>query len=119
MHYPAWVRKFGGQKFDLYPTPGDKGDVNKAKQELQQCGQPNGFSTTMAFRADRPKEKAVAQATQQSLSRIGIKIMSERLHQLDGSVRFSRGRTGGTVLVAEAPVRPIDLVGLTAEIGRS
>lgn len=64
----------GGQKFDLYPTPGNKGDVNKAKQELQQCGQPNGFSTTMAFRADRPKEKAVAQAAQQSLSRVGIKL---------------------------------------------
>lgn len=52
-------------------------------------------------------------------SRIGIKIMSERLHQLDGSVRFARGRAGGTVLVAEAPVRRIDLVGLTAEMGRA
>jgi signal transduction histidine kinase len=52
-------------------------------------------------------------------SRIGIKIMSERLHQLDGSVRFARRRAGGTVLVAEAPVRRIDLVGLTAEMGRA
>jgi len=64
----------GGDKFDLYPTPGNKGDVNKAKQELQQCGQPNGFSTKFSFRADRPKEKAVAQAAQQSLARVGIKL---------------------------------------------
>lgn len=52
-------------------------------------------------------------------SRIGIKIMSERLHQLDGSVRFAPGRAAGTVLIAEAPVRPIDLGGLPAQIGRS
>jgi peptide/nickel transport system substrate-binding protein len=64
----------GEQKFDLYPTPGNKGDIAKAKQALQQCGQPNGFSTKMAFRADRPKEKAAAQATQQSLARVGIKL---------------------------------------------
>ncbi|HEX2314198.1 MAG TPA: ABC transporter substrate-binding protein [Thermomonospora sp.] len=53
---------------------GYKGDVNQAKAALQRCGQPNGFSTTMVYRSDRPKEKATAEALQQSLSRVGIKL---------------------------------------------
>jgi peptide/nickel transport system substrate-binding protein len=64
----------GYKKFDLYPSPGNKGDVNKAKAELKACGQPNGFSTNMAFRSDRPAEKATAEAFQQQLGKIGIKL---------------------------------------------
>ncbi|HEX4817207.1 MAG TPA: ABC transporter substrate-binding protein [Nonomuraea sp.] len=64
----------GQEKFDLYATPDNKGDVNKAKEALAACGQPNGFSTTMAFRSDRPREKALAEAMQQALSRVGIKL---------------------------------------------
>ncbi|MGH3882335.1 MAG: ABC transporter substrate-binding protein, partial [Pseudonocardiaceae bacterium] len=57
----------GHEKFDLYPNGADhKGDVNKAKEHLTACGQPNGFSTSMAYRADRPKEKAAAESVQQS-----------------------------------------------------
>ena len=36
--------------------------------------QPNGFSTSMAQRADRLKEKAAAESVQQSLARVGIKL---------------------------------------------
>ena len=65
----------GYQKFDLYPNGQDhKGDVEAAKQALTKCGQPNGFATNMAYRAERPKEKATAEAFQQALSRIGIKL---------------------------------------------
>ena len=65
----------GYQKFDLYEaTTKPHGDVAKAKRELAACGQPSGFSTTMAFRSDRPKEKATATAQQQALSRAGIKL---------------------------------------------
>ncbi|GAA4933683.1 ABC transporter substrate-binding protein [Actinoplanes utahensis] len=65
----------GHQKIDLYPAGADnKGDVAKAKEALTACGQPNGFSTTMAFRSDRPKEQAVAESLQQSLARVGIKL---------------------------------------------
>jgi len=65
----------GYQKFDLYEaTTKPHGDLTKARQELQACGQPNGFSTTMAFRSDRPKEKATATAQQEALSRVGIKL---------------------------------------------
>jgi peptide/nickel transport system substrate-binding protein len=64
----------GQEKFDLYPSEGFKGDVAKAKEELATCGQPNGFETTMAFRADRPREKALAEAMEQSLAKVGIKL---------------------------------------------
>ena len=65
----------GYQKFDLYPAGADnKGDVAKAKEALTACGQPNGFETNMAYRAERPKEKATAESLQQSLARVGIKL---------------------------------------------
>lgn len=65
----------GYKKFDLYEaTTKPHGDLTKARQELQACGQPSGFSTTMAFRSDRPKEKATATAQQEALSRVGIKL---------------------------------------------
>jgi peptide/nickel transport system substrate-binding protein len=65
----------GYQSFDLYealtkPT----GDITKAKQQLALCGQPNGFSTGMAYRSDRPKEAAAATALQASLALAGIKV---------------------------------------------
>jgi peptide/nickel transport system substrate-binding protein len=64
----------GAEQFDPYATPNSAGDVTKAKQELQQCGQANGFSTNISYRAERPKEKAAAEALQQSLSKAGIKL---------------------------------------------
>ncbi|NUT35688.1 MAG: ABC transporter substrate-binding protein [Hamadaea sp.] len=65
----------GFQKLDIYPAGADnKGDLDKARQALQACGQPNGFATNMAYRAERPKEKAVAEGLQQSLARVGITL---------------------------------------------
>jgi peptide/nickel transport system substrate-binding protein len=65
----------GAQQFNLYPPgPDNKGDLDKAKAALTACGQPNGFTTTMAFRADRQKEKASAEAMQQALKRVGITL---------------------------------------------
>jgi peptide/nickel transport system substrate-binding protein len=64
----------GYKKFDLYEaTTKTQGDPAKAKQALQQCGQPNGFSTGIAYRSDRPTETQGAQALQQALSAVGIK----------------------------------------------
>ena len=64
----------GYQKFDLYEaTTKTQGDPAKAKQQLQACGQPNGFSTGIAYRSDRPTETQGAQALQQALSAVGIK----------------------------------------------
>ncbi len=76
----------GQEKFDLYATPENKGDVEKAKQALTACGQPNGFSTTMAFRSDRPREKALAEAMQQALAKVNIKV---ELKGFPGSSYFS------------------------------
>jgi peptide/nickel transport system substrate-binding protein len=64
----------GSQKIDLYPTPNNAGDEAKAKDALQKCGQPNGFETKISYRAERPKEKAVAESLQQSLGKVGIKL---------------------------------------------
>lgn len=69
----------GYTKFDLYPQKQaeggglDQATLAKAKQELQQCGQPDGFSTKISARSDRPKEVAMAQAIQQSLAKVNIK----------------------------------------------
>jgi peptide/nickel transport system substrate-binding protein len=65
----------GYKSFDLYealskPT----GDVTAAKQQLTMCGQPNGFSTNLSYRSDRPKEVAAATAIQASLAPVGIKV---------------------------------------------
>jgi peptide/nickel transport system substrate-binding protein len=65
----------GHVDFDLYPNgPDHKGDLDAAKKALEACGQPNGFETNIAYRAERPKEKATAEAFQQALGRIGIKL---------------------------------------------
>ncbi|MEV0788739.1 ABC transporter substrate-binding protein [Kribbella sp. NPDC050459] len=64
----------GQQKFNMYETPDSKGDEAKAKDALTKCGFPNGFSTNITFRTERPKEKAAAEAFQQSLAKIGIKL---------------------------------------------
>jgi peptide/nickel transport system substrate-binding protein len=64
----------GAKAFDDYATPGNKGDVTKAKAALAACGQPNGFSTNISYRTERPKEKAVAESLQQSLAKVGIKL---------------------------------------------
>ncbi|MFD5751076.1 ABC transporter substrate-binding protein [Streptomyces sp. NPDC127033] len=62
----------GYKKFDLYPTPGNKGDAAKAKEHLTKCGQPNGFKTSLTARSDRPDEVLAATQIQQSLKAIGI-----------------------------------------------
>ena len=65
----------GQKSFDLYEaTTKPQGDLTKAKQELQACGKPNGFSTGMTYRSDRPKEVAVATAMQAAEARVGIKL---------------------------------------------
>ncbi|MDP9844512.1 ABC transporter substrate-binding protein [Streptosporangium lutulentum] len=73
----------GAQAIDLYPSAGGTGDVAKAKEHLAACGQPNGFETNIAYRAERPKEKATAEALQQSLARAGIKLTLKPYAQAD------------------------------------
>ena len=65
----------GYQQTNVWPDGSDyTGDDTKAKAALTACGQPNGFSINMAYRSDRPKEKATAESLQQSLQKVGIKL---------------------------------------------
>jgi peptide/nickel transport system substrate-binding protein len=65
----------GQKSYNLYPAgPKNTGDLTAAKAQLQQCGQPNGFSTSLSYRTERPKEKASAESLQQSLKRVGINL---------------------------------------------
>ena len=73
----------GYEKFDLYPSPEGKGDVAKAKEHLTACGKPEGFETSIAYRAERPKEKATAESLQQSLAKVGIKLTLKPFPQGD------------------------------------
>ena len=64
----------GYKSFDLYHALSmPNGDVTAAKAQLKLCGQPNGFSTNIAYRSDRPREVASAQALQNALAAAGIK----------------------------------------------
>jgi peptide/nickel transport system substrate-binding protein len=61
-------------KANLYPDgPDNKGDLTKAKDELAQCGQPNGFSTSVAY-VNQGTGGARAAAIQEALGRVGIKV---------------------------------------------
>jgi peptide/nickel transport system substrate-binding protein len=74
----------GAEKFDLYEAAAQpKGDVTKAKDELKACGKPDGFSTNASYRIERPKEKATAEALQQALDRVGIKLTLKSYPQGD------------------------------------
>jgi peptide/nickel transport system substrate-binding protein len=64
---------YGYKSFDLYHALSDKtGDLTDARKELAACGHPHGFSTTIAYRNDSPKQTAAAQALQASLAKVGI-----------------------------------------------
>jgi peptide/nickel transport system substrate-binding protein len=63
----------GYSKFDLYNALSmPNGDIAAAKEQLKLCGQPNGFTTSIAYRSDRPREVASSTALQASLAAVGI-----------------------------------------------
>lgn len=65
----------GAPRNDPYNFRAKKnGDVEAARKELAECGKPGGFETNMSYRTERPKEKALAEAMQQSLGKVGIKL---------------------------------------------
>jgi peptide/nickel transport system substrate-binding protein len=46
-----------------------------ATAALKACGQPNGFTTGIAYRSDRPKDVSAATALQAALAQVGIKAI--------------------------------------------
>jgi peptide/nickel transport system substrate-binding protein len=81
---PPAVPGSEGQKYDPFQIAGanKNGNVAKAKEELKACGKPNGFSTTIAVRNNKPTEVATAQSLQASLKKIGI---NAQIDQYDGA----------------------------------
>jgi peptide/nickel transport system substrate-binding protein len=74
----------GYEDFDLYGQQKNlNGQVDKAKASLKSCGKPDGFETVMGYRAERQKEKATAQAFQDSLGKVGIKLTLKPLPEGD------------------------------------
>jgi peptide/nickel transport system substrate-binding protein len=87
----------GFKQIDLYDAKSKpNGDLDKAKAELKECGHPDGFSTNLSYRAERDAEKATAEALQQSLAKVGIKLELKAYPQADygklyaGNVDFSK-----------------------------
>ncbi|GAB3081929.1 ABC transporter substrate-binding protein [Intrasporangium mesophilum] len=74
----------GHQDMDLYNFAAKpQGDPDAAKAELAKCGKPDGFDTIIAYRTERPKEKATAESLQQSLAKAGIKATLKGFPQGD------------------------------------
>ncbi|WP_328780330.1 ABC transporter substrate-binding protein [Streptomyces canus] len=61
----------GYQKADVYATTGNKGDVAKAKEQLQACGKTT-INTNISARSDRQQEIDAATAIIASLKKVGI-----------------------------------------------
>jgi peptide/nickel transport system substrate-binding protein len=60
---------------DPYPSGSDfTGDVAKAKDELQKCGKPNGFSTKLGYATPSTHAAAAFKVEQAALARVGIKV---------------------------------------------
>jgi peptide/nickel transport system substrate-binding protein len=72
----------GSDNYDPYNLAQGQAQDDKAKQELAACGKPNGFTTTVAVRNNKPKEIKTAQALQQALAKVGITV---NLHEYDGA----------------------------------
>ncbi|HEV7185961.1 MAG TPA: ABC transporter substrate-binding protein [Leifsonia sp.] len=60
---------------NMYPVGSDNtGDLTKAKAALVKCGQPNGFSTKLAYNTPSETGPKVFSVMQTALARVGIKI---------------------------------------------
>jgi peptide/nickel transport system substrate-binding protein len=74
----------GAEAFDLYGAAAKPtGDLDKAKAELKECGKEGGFETNVSYRTGRPKEKATAEALQQALAKVGIKVSTKEYPEGD------------------------------------
>ncbi len=61
--------------FDPYPSgAGDTGNDAMAKSELAKCGQPNGFSTKLAYGTPSAHAAAAFAVEQAALAKVGIQV---------------------------------------------
>lgn len=66
--------------YDPYGTKRSGGapDLERARQELKECGKPTGFRTTVTV-SDGPQDVAIAEVIKASLARVGITAKVEQL----------------------------------------
>jgi len=72
--------------YDPYNRKQGKAQIDKAKQELQACGKPNGFDVKIAARNNRAAEVKTAEALQAALKAVNI---NATIDQYDGSQQAS------------------------------
>ncbi|MEV4441921.1 ABC transporter substrate-binding protein [Streptomyces sp. NPDC049577] len=70
------------QTYDPFQLKQGKPDEAKAKEELKACGKPDGFTTTIAVRNNKPPEVATAESMQAALKKVGI---NAQIDQYDGA----------------------------------
>ncbi|GID31415.1 ABC transporter substrate-binding protein [Paractinoplanes brasiliensis] len=70
------------ENYDPYNRKQGKPQLDKAKEALTKCGQPNGFNVTIAARNNRAAEVKTAEALQASLKAAGI---TAKIDQYDGA----------------------------------
>ena len=72
--------------YDPFNRKQGKPQVDKAKEALTKCGQPNGFNLTITARNNRAQEVKAAEALQASLKAVGI---TAKIDQYDGAQQAS------------------------------
>ena len=98
------------------PVPGHHqthGDLAKARQELAACGQPNGFTTTLAFRTDQPETKSCSRPPNSRPFPGGINLAlqgysSGNLHDLLRRRNTYTSTTSGSPSMAGQPTGQTD-----------
>jgi peptide/nickel transport system substrate-binding protein len=83
----------GYQKFDAYPTPGDKGDPAKCKQLLAKAGYPNGLTLTDVAR-NSGNHPAVAQSVQADFKKCGVTVKIVPVSQGDYYGKYLNNPSG-------------------------
>ncbi|MFG3341229.1 ABC transporter substrate-binding protein [Glycomyces sp. NPDC048151] len=74
----------GHKDFDLYPSEGNNGDPEKAKELLEAAGLGDGFSFTLDIRSN-PIMQAQAESIQQALAKINVDV---QLNVIDVSTYY-------------------------------
>jgi peptide/nickel transport system substrate-binding protein len=72
-HQTIWQGNAGYQPFNLYPTPGDKGDPAKAKSLLAAAGYPNGLTLKYVY-VNSGNAAKIAQSEQANLAAAGVTL---------------------------------------------
>jgi peptide/nickel transport system substrate-binding protein len=87
-------------KANVYPSGDDwTGDLDTAKQELKDCGQPDGFDTVMAY-TNSGTDPQIFASVQAALKRVGIEVTGK---QQDESVYYD-SFIGAPATIAEQKI---------------